>query len=102
MWDSGNPPVGRKIAGEQGDFYFEINEDFKLNLNFGSKTLPDSVIDQVWNMLTAVEWPKGIEGRRREYKQTTYVLFEWDFGILENIENYALAGKTSSKYWRKL
>jgi len=44
-----------------------------------------------------VEWPEGIEGRRRENKQSTYVLFEWDFGLLDNIENYAMAGKNLSQ-----
>jgi hypothetical protein len=44
-------------------------------------------------LLATVEWPEGIDGRRREYKQSTYLLFEWDFGLLDNIENYALAWK---------
>jgi hypothetical protein len=39
-----------------------------------------------------VEWPEGIKRRRRE-KKSTYVLFEWDFGLLDNIENYAMAGE---------
>jgi len=102
MWDSGNPPVGRKIAGDQGDFYFEINEDFNHNLKLESETLPDSVRDQIWNMLAAVEWPEGIEGRCREYKQSTYVLFEWDFGLLGNIEDHAVAGENLFQILEKI
>jgi hypothetical protein len=64
MMDSGKPAVGTKIVGDLGKFYFEINEDFNLNLKLSLKLdsdpLPESVRDEVWSRLRPVGWPEGI------------------------------------------
>ncbi len=93
MWDSGQPAIGKTLAGDTGTFYFEINEDFNLNLKFDSETLPDSIRDLVWEKLIGMDWGDGVYGRRRQYKQAIFVLFEWDFGLLENPDDYPVAAE---------
>ena len=93
MWRSGKPELGNKIAGDLGAFYFEINDDYNLNLKLDSDTLPEDVRDEVWSRLKSVQWPEGIRGRCRDYRQGVYVLYEWDFDFLSVIDKYEVAGQ---------
>lgn len=88
MWKNGTPSVGKDLIGTQETFYFEINEDFNLNLKLESEILTGDLRDEVWRRLNNVKWSKDIKTRCRNYKQTTFVLFEWDFGFLEYCDNY--------------
>jgi hypothetical protein len=86
MWQSRTHKIG------ENRFYFEINEDFNLNFKLEeTERLDDNLRDEVWQRLNAVKLPSGIEGRCRSYKQTTFVLYEWDFGLLETLDNYSIA-----------
>jgi len=39
MWSAGKPLIGKNLLADQGSLYFEINEDFNLNLKLESETL---------------------------------------------------------------
>ncbi len=96
MWHTGNPPVGKNLIGDQGTLYFEVNEDFNLNLKLDAAALPNSLRDEVWRRLTGVEWLQGIDGRCRQYRQSAFVLFEWDFGFLRSLQDYSTAAQNLS------
>ncbi|KJU82653.1 hypothetical protein MBAV_005151 [Candidatus Magnetobacterium bavaricum] len=89
MWESGELGKGINEIDETIILYFEINEDFNLNLKLDSDilTLPVPVRDAVWKRLNAVQWPSMVNGKSREYKHSVYVLYEWDFGFLQNLNN---------------
>lgn len=67
--------------------YFEINEDYNLNLKLG-------LDENICKMVSAYLQSKPIsnipntivKGRYRFYKQSVFVLYEWDFGLLDNIQ----------------
>jgi len=94
LWENGSPEVGRNLPDKAGSFYFEINEDFNLNLKFDAELLMDSLRTEVWRRLQGIRWPVGVqEGQARQYKQSTYVLYEWDFGLLRNLGSYERAAQ---------
>jgi len=88
MWCSGSPKLGKKLLNKkEASFYFEINEDFNLNLKLDSEMLDENLRDRVWERLDSTKWPSMVNGHPRQYKQSTYVLYECDFGFLENLNN---------------
>jgi len=97
MWSTGNPRIGRSLLKDKECFFFEINEDFNLNLKLDKAlTLRDKLRDEIWRRLNAAKWPDGVEGRHRQYKQIHFVLFEWDFGFLRNLPDYSTISKNLS------
>jgi hypothetical protein len=87
MWDTGVPPVGAGIAGSLGTVYFEINEDFNLDLKLDAGNLRENPRNEVWSRLGSVQWGDGIAAKPRAYQQGTFVLQEWDFDFLGLIGN---------------
>lgn len=91
MWQGGIPilpTLGAAILGNEGDFYLEINEDFNLNLKVEEGVIvDDDTKNQVWNCLDKADWPPFSETCRRDYKQTVVVLYEIDFGLLEELND---------------
>ena len=64
--------------------YFEINEDFNLNLKTGA-TLSEEIKASIWNNLEEAEWPSYVKHHDRDYQQTAHVFYELDFGFLKEI-----------------
>ncbi len=92
MWDSGRPAIGRGILnGIEAEFYLEINEDFNLNLKLDIEELEKSIRDEVWKRLENIRWPSFVNLYPRQYKQGTYVLYEFDFGFLAELNNLGKA-----------
>lgn len=88
MWHSGKPSLGiNLIDTSKASFYFEINEDFNLNLKLDSDELNDAIRNDVWKRLSGVNWPSFVNGYPREYKQGTFVLYEFDFGFLKEVND---------------
>ena len=68
--------------------YFEINEDFNLNL----KSAGDIPVDgrrRIWTCMDEIDWPDFAIGCRRNYRQDALVLYELDFGLLINVNDMA-------------
>jgi hypothetical protein len=86
MWDRREPAVGKDLLVDDENLYFEINEDLNLNLKLNADHIQlerlDSLRKQIHDRLLRVDWPIGLGGATRDYKQTTYVLFEWDCGLV--------------------
>lgn len=98
MWDSGTPVLGTSILDKrEASFYFEINEDFNLNLKLDSETLDDKTKNNTWDRLNKAQWPSFVKGHPRQYKQSTYVLYEFDFGFLQNLDNMPQVASNLSK-----
>lgn len=95
MWDGGTPVHPGRSREEQArmDLYFEINEDFDLNLKSESAFWHENEgrILQLWECLDNADWPPFVKGCRRFYKQGPYVYYELDFGLLPNAEAIAQA-----------
>lgn len=65
--------------------YFEINEDFNLNMKSDW-----DVGDEIHNALNDHEnWPNFINRVARNYRQRVYVVYEIDFAFLANADNIA-------------
>jgi hypothetical protein len=62
-------------------------------LKLDASSLRDDLRDEVHQRLQAVNWPLGIQGKPRQYQQATFVLYEWDFGFLQNVRD---VGKTAA------
>ena len=71
---------------ERWDLYFEINEDFNLNLKSG-RDIPEVDREGIWTCLDETDWPDFASGCRRNYRQDAYVLYEIDFGLLINVND---------------
>lgn len=97
LWERGEPSLGGIMVESHGKLYFEMNEDFNLNLKLDSGVLPTSFQETVYKKLEQQEWPTGVTARPRQYKQATYVLYEWDFGLLKNLMNLPEALNQLSK-----
>ena len=83
------------IDGLEGNaLYFEINEDFNLNIKIRQQ-LGDDARQAIWSRLESAEWPPFVNRQRRDYKQQVFVLYEIDFGFLENLNNMAASGRQS-------
>jgi hypothetical protein len=87
LWEGGMAPVGSTLVQVGEKFYFEINEDLNLNLKLDAAALRPALRSAVHSRLVAVSWPSGTTGQPRDYKQQTFVLFEWDFGLWEHASN---------------
>ena len=86
LWDEGKPALGGMVESH-GKLYFEINEDFNLNLKLDASVLAPLMPDTVHQKLAQQTWPLGVKSRPRQYKQSIYVLYEWDFGLLNKLRN---------------
>ena len=92
MWQDKNPKLpilGKTILGsEDGGFYLEINEDFNLNLKIEEEVaVDDDTKNSVWECLEGTDWPPFVEKCPRDYRQTVVVLYEIDFGLLEELSD---------------
>lgn len=83
LWCRG---VGKKPFIARG-LYFEINEDFNLNVKTEETALGEKGKQRVWSALDGANWPKAVVGVKRDYKQTNLVLYEIDFGFLDDVRN---------------
>ena len=63
--------------------YFEINEDFNLNVKTPNEF---SEVDRarLWHCLDNAEWPRFVKGCRRAYKQSSWVYYELDCCLLQH------------------
>lgn len=90
MWDSGTPSLGTNLirgGGGHNPFYFEINEDFNLNLKT-EENLDQNAKNQVWSQMQAANWPNFVNGCCRDYRQgVSSVLYEIDFGLLAGLND---------------
>ncbi|MCL6478678.1 MAG: hypothetical protein K6T65_09715 [Peptococcaceae bacterium] len=79
------------LTGEGGmnTLYFEINEDFNLHLKFDGEVDEAEKLEQyIHQVKHRLSKPiPGVKGRPEYYHQATYVLYEWDFGLLDNLTN---------------
>lgn len=84
LWELWRRGVGKQFATY--GFYFEVNEDF--NLNVKTKNEMDSRSKElVWSALDSATWPNFVVGVKRDYKQTNLALYEIDFGFLANVQS---------------
>lgn len=82
------PTLGEATLGNGNSFYLEINEDFNLNLKVKEGLVVDNdTKNQVWNCLDEAAWPQFVETCRRNYMQTVIVLYEINFGLLEELND---------------
>ena len=84
MRESGKPELGKSLYHK--GFYLEINEDFNLNLKFNSEG-PKEINNKVHNQLKNVKWPQFVNARPRNYKQKANVCYEFDFGLLNTLDD---------------
>ena len=92
MWQDKNPKLpilGKTILGsEDGGVYLEINEDFNLNLKIEEEVVvDDDTKNSVWKCLEGADWPPFVEQCPRDYRQTVVVLYEINFGLLEELSD---------------
>ncbi len=90
LWETGEPALGGMVESHE-KLYFEMNDDFNLNLKLDANALDQSLRNTVHQKLAKQPWPSGVSARPRQYKQATYVLYEWDFGLLKNLRNLSKA-----------
>ena len=88
MWHCGTRyNLGPRLDGNQKFArYFEINEDYNLNLKSIVDLQPEER-QQIWDILDKADWPDFVTGCRRYYKQATYVFYEIDFGLLLSLND---------------
>ena len=76
----------RNHEGRPKGLYFEINEDFNLNLKIDD--LHSDKQQRIWERLGCIEWKRlNSKGQPRGYRQAVLVLYEIDFGFLKNLSN---------------
>lgn len=80
MW-RGNTPANL----QRWSLYFEINEDYNLNLKSENGLLQQEDREQIWERLGNANWPDGTIACRRDYRQVALVLYEIDFGLLSGL-----------------
>lgn len=68
----------------ESDLFFEINEDFNLNVKISNRR---DLHDQIWDSLKNAIWPDFVNGTCQYYKQQVYVLYEIDFGFLRELND---------------
>ena len=68
----------------ESDLFFEINEDFNLNVKISNRL---DLRDQIRNRLKNAIWPDFVNGTCQDYKQQVYVLYEIDFGFLRELND---------------
>ena len=86
MWKE-RPAIATSIVGNgEPRLYFEINEDFNLNLKIDD--LHSDKQQRIWERLGCIEWKRlNSKGQPRGYRQAVLVLYEIDFGFLKNLSN---------------
>lgn len=83
LWEKG-PTLSCGGVAPGREVYLEINEDFNLHLKVdGDDALAREVARSVEARIGTA--PGARSGGRCFYKQQTYVVYEWDPGILENV-----------------
>ncbi|MBW1616943.1 MAG: hypothetical protein JRJ49_10535 [Deltaproteobacteria bacterium] len=103
MWKTRKPPLGDKIFYDiKSELYLEINEDFNLNLKLDGHRAKDKIKNELWNRLNLVKWPDFVSAQKREYKQAVYVLYEFDFGFLDEVENINIVADNLARTVRKI
>lgn len=73
------------------DIYLEINEDFNLNLKCQNGGIAPGQKEEVWKRLQCAPLPPGCRGQRRSYRQSVVVLYEFDFGFLDHLDDMSKA-----------
>ena len=80
MWQgNARTNLGRTEEERQRwSLYFEINEDYNLNLKSENGLMQQEDRQQIWERLDNANWPDGAIACRRDYKQGALVLYEFD------------------------
>ena len=87
MWQGEVKSLGEVyFPNGEGSMYLEINEDFNLNVKSDSE-LNESSKTEIWSRLKDAEWPSFTNHQSRDYEQGAFVLYEADFGFLENMND---------------
>lgn len=90
LWDNTTLTFNGLIKTENA-VYFEFNEDFNLHLKCCAADESDANIDALYEFVANRSSELSLNGKYNaipeRYKQSTYVLFEWDLGILDKIDN---------------
>ncbi len=86
LWDKGEPSLNGMVKSHD-KLYFEINEDFNLNLKHNVSVLNPALRNTIHQKLNNQKWPNGVTAQPRQYRQSIYVFYEWDFGLLNNLMN---------------
>lgn len=88
MWGSKEHVLGRTSIGMgKTDIYLEINEDFNLNLKCGNNGITGDQKKEAWKRLQCAPLPSGCCGQCRDYEQAVVVLYEFDFGFLDHLDD---------------
>ena len=77
---------GTEEERQRWSLYFEINEDYNLNLKSENR-LQQEDREQIWVRLDNANWLDGAITCRRDYVQGALVLYEIDFGLLSNLDD---------------
>lgn len=87
MWQGGVKDLG-ELNSSNGDvsLYLEINEDFNLNIKTDSE-VNESSKKEIWSRLKSTDWPSFTDHQCRDYQQGPLVLYEVDFGFLDNLSD---------------
>ena len=75
-----------KMLHGEGNFYLEINEDFNLNVKLKSEVNEFSKT-KIWSSLNDADWPSFTNHQCRDYEQGAFVVYEVDFGFLDNLND---------------
>jgi len=79
--------------GEANQLYFELNEDFNLHLKYDGEE-PSRLREFVHGRDKQLRAVGGGKGKKEDYKQETYVFYEWDIGLLNNVEDLPAVART--------
>lgn len=89
LWDNTTLTFNGLIKTENS-VYFEFNEDFNLHLKCCADDEIDTKIDALYEFVNNRSAELSLAGKYNvipeRYKQGNYVLYEWDLGILDNID----------------
>lgn len=89
LWDSTTLTFNGLIQTLNA-IYFEFNEDFNLHLKCIANAETDAKIDALYTFVNNRSQELSLAGKYNaipeRYKQGNYVLYEWDLGILEKID----------------
>ena len=87
MWQGGVKGLGEFYSPDgKVELYIEINEDFNLNLKSWQE-FNESIKMDIWSRLEGADWPSYTYHQRRDYQQGPFVLYEVDFGFLDNLSD---------------
>ena len=92
LWDNTSLTFNGLIKTENA-IYFEFNEDFNLHLKCCTDEEIDAKIDSLYEFVNNRSAELSLAGKYNaipeRYKQGNYVLYEWDLGILDKINQVA-------------